>query len=45
MSAYLKSVSLVLVIAFCIIGTAVAQTESMTATTTTADEDTTVTGL
>lgn len=39
---HLKSIVLLLAVAFCVINLTVAQTESMS--TTTADEDTTVTG-
>lgn len=41
---HLKSIVLLLAVAFCVINMTVAQTESMSMTSTTADEDTTVTG-
>lgn len=44
MFTQLKSTTVLLVVACCVIGVTVAQTESMSAPTTTADEDTTVTG-
>lgn len=44
MMAQLKSTAVLLVVAFCLIGVTVAQTESMSASTTPADEDSTVTG-